>query len=204
MGDYEVAGCISGAARLSDRAGRRSKAMPRKGSSRVLPLKGVRLAPGTTTIRASQAAGKRRRRLGHGPRPHRLRLAPADRKFLADWNLIGPFDAPDMDSLTTVYPARERDRISPRRTPAKAAPTARLEEDQGRRRPGYVDLTRLVKPNETGRRLRRGLGASARATRRPSAARKRRRRAGLDQRRSGPHQSGLPGATPTRTASPCA
>jgi len=75
-------------------------------------------------------------------------LTPASRNFITQWNLIGPFDAPDMDSLTTVYPP-EKEIILDKKYPGKENQDVswrKIQAGPG----GYVDLTKLVKPSEQG------------------------------------------------------
>jgi hypothetical protein len=117
---------------------------PDKGLAR-LKLKDVFLRKGTNAVdlevvgKADASAGMDLAFVGYG-------LTPSARRFITDWNLIGPFDAPDMDTLMTVYPPeRETDLAAHYKgkggaevgwRPIKADPS------------GYVDLTELVTPNE--------------------------------------------------------
>ena len=73
-------------------------------------------------------------------------LRPEARRFVRDWNLVGPFQAADMDDLLTVYPPETEDK------PAKSYRgkgganvswrTFRAGES------GYVRLDDLIRPNE--------------------------------------------------------
>ena len=73
-------------------------------------------------------------------------LRPAARRFIRDWNLVGPFEAADMDDLPTVYqPETET-------APAKSYKgkggaevrwrTVRADDT------GYIRLDNLIRPNE--------------------------------------------------------
>jgi hypothetical protein len=75
-----------------------------------------------------------------------LSLTPSERKFITDWDLIGPFDAPDMDSLTTAYPPeREVDRV--KSYPGKGGRPVSWRRVQGSPS-GYMNLLDLVQPPE--------------------------------------------------------
>jgi hypothetical protein len=144
MGDYEVAGCITGAKRLKlEPAVFKGYAAEREFD--ILPIKGLRLEPGQTGLilqaaaRDAAASGSELGLIGY-------RLAPANRRFLADWNLAGPFDAPDMDSLTTVYPPENGVDLAAT-YPGKGGAAARWKKIKAAAS-GYVDLTRLMQPNE--------------------------------------------------------
>jgi hypothetical protein len=73
-------------------------------------------------------------------------LKPAARRFIRDWNLVGPFEAADMDDLPTVYPPETET------APAKSYKgkhgasvswrTFKADDT------GYVRLDNLIKPNE--------------------------------------------------------
>ncbi|HMA52923.1 MAG TPA: glycoside hydrolase family 172 protein [Acidobacteriota bacterium] len=73
-------------------------------------------------------------------------LRPAARRFIRDWNLAGPFNAADMDDLSTVYPPETET------APAKsykgkdgaAVGWRTFRADAS----GYVRLDDLIRPNE--------------------------------------------------------
>jgi hypothetical protein len=144
MGNVSAADIVSGAARAPLPAAVFSGYAPEKTLAK-LSLKDILLREGTNTVvlkvmgKAEKSAGMDMAVVGFG-------LTPSARRFVMDWNLIGPFDAPDMDSLTVAYPPeKETDLSAPykgkgnvevRWRPIKADPS------------GYVGLTELVKPNE--------------------------------------------------------
>lgn len=68
-----------------------------------LPLKNVRLYPGDNRI-TLEVTGKFDQASGSELAFVHMRKVPSDRRFIVDWNLIGPFDAPDMSYLQTAYP----------------------------------------------------------------------------------------------------
>jgi hypothetical protein len=75
-----------------------------------------------------------------------LSLVPADRRFVTEWRLAGPFEAPDMDSLAVVYPP-EKEIAFDRTYADKGGLEARWK--RGVARPdGSFDLTEVFQPNE--------------------------------------------------------
>ncbi len=75
-----------------------------------------------------------------------LRIRPAARRFNREWNLIGPFPAPDMNDLQTPFPP-ERE-FEPGKT-YPGVDGAEVGWRKIRAEPeGYIDLRRLVRPNE--------------------------------------------------------
>ena len=111
----------------------------------ILTLKGVRLDPGENTV-ALRVAGKAEASLGMEAGFLGISLAPSGRNFLSDWNLVGPFDAPDMDYLTVPYPP-EADSDLARAYVGKgkaAVAWRKINADPT----GYVRLAELVTPNE--------------------------------------------------------
>lgn len=75
-----------------------------------------------------------------------LTVSPSSRRFITDWNLIGPFDAPDMSYLQISYPPereldlrkkyRGKDNLEVQWKKIRAAES------------GFVPLERLLQPNE--------------------------------------------------------
>jgi len=110
-----------------------------------LSLKDVPLQKGTNTIalrvvgKAEKSAGSDMAFVGYG-------LTPGVRRFIMAWNIIGPFDAPDMDSLTFAYPPeKETNPEAHYKGKGNAEVGWRpIEADPS----GYVDLTKLATPNE--------------------------------------------------------
>ncbi len=77
-----------------------------------------------------------------------LALSPYKPRFITEWNVIGPFDAPDMTALTTVYPPEKDlalDKASRGKNGAEVK-WARLQAEGS----GYIRLDDKIKPNENG------------------------------------------------------
>lgn len=93
-----------------------------------------------------EAAGKDARAAGQDIFFVGYALRPEARRFIRDWNLVGPFEAADMDDLPTVYPPE-----------TEAAPAKSYRGKDGARvswrtvradETGYVRLDDLIEPNE--------------------------------------------------------
>jgi hypothetical protein len=144
MGDFEVAGCVSGASRIkTGPAAFKGYAADRVFA--ILPLKGLRLESGQTSL-TLQVTGHDAASAGSEIGLIGYRLAPAARKFLTEWNLSGPFDAPDMDSLTTVFPPENGIDLNAT-YPGKSGKPAGWKKIKAPAS-GYIDLNPLVQPNE--------------------------------------------------------
>lgn len=75
-----------------------------------------------------------------------LSLFPSFRKFIREWNILGPFDAPDLESLQKVYPPEtelDLEKEYPGKGGTSLAWVAAAAEESG-----YVRLERLLQPNE--------------------------------------------------------
>jgi hypothetical protein len=105
MGDFEAAGLLSGGApaKLGPAF---FKGFAREREFGIFSLKNVKLEPGPSTL-ILRGTGKDAASRGYDLGLIGYRLQPSDRRFVVDWNLLGPFDAPDMDSLTMVYPPED-------------------------------------------------------------------------------------------------
>jgi hypothetical protein len=73
-------------------------------------------------------------------------LKPKAPRFVRDWNLVGPFDAADMDDLPTVYPPETEAAPAPAYK-GKNGATVRWQTFRAGE-PGYVRLDDLIRPNE--------------------------------------------------------
>lgn len=110
-----------------------------------LALEGLLLDAGENTL-VLEAAGKDALAAGRDIFFVGYALTPEARRFIRDWNLVGPFEAADMDDLPTVFPPETE------AEPAKSYPgkdgarvswrTVRADES------GYVRLDDLIEPNE--------------------------------------------------------
>jgi hypothetical protein len=75
-----------------------------------------------------------------------LVLSPRAPKFITEWNIIGPFDAPDLTFLTTVYPPEKDlalDKVCRGKNDAEVKWSRLKAEDSG-----YMRLENRIKPNE--------------------------------------------------------
>ncbi len=68
-----------------------------------LTLKNVRLYSGQNHLEL-EVTGKSPLAIGSELAFVNMSRVPSDRRFITDWNLIGPFDAPDMSYLQEAYP----------------------------------------------------------------------------------------------------
>ncbi len=75
-----------------------------------------------------------------------LSLKPSSRRFVSDWNLVGPFNAADMNDLQTVYPP-EKDIDFAKKYPGKNGMEVGWRTVQADDK-GYVKLNQLVQPDE--------------------------------------------------------
>ncbi|RFT16314.1 MAG: hypothetical protein OP8BY_1918 [Candidatus Saccharicenans subterraneus] len=75
-----------------------------------------------------------------------VNLIPARQNFALDWYLIGPFDAPDMNNLTTVYPPEQEIKLNRSYQGKGGLPVAWKQVKAPAS--GYVALSQLVQPNE--------------------------------------------------------
>jgi hypothetical protein len=73
-------------------------------------------------------------------------LKPAARRFIRDWNLVGPFEAADMDDLPTVYPP-ETETAPAKSYKGKSGASVSWRTFKADDT-GYVRLDNLIKPNE--------------------------------------------------------
>src|SRR4030065_177999 len=72
--------------------------------------------------------------------------ARAARRFITDWLLIGPFDAPDMDYLPVAYPP-EKEIALDKRYPGKGGTEAAWKKAAALP-DGSLNLNELFRPNE--------------------------------------------------------
>jgi hypothetical protein len=110
-----------------------------------LTLPGVRLGEKANSI-VFRVTGKNEKALGADLAFVGLSLVPAERRFITDWLLVGPFEAPDMDSLAVAYPPEKEISLDKRYAGKGGSPAA---WKKGVARPdGSIDLNEILKPNE--------------------------------------------------------
>ena len=76
-----------------------------------LTLKNVRLYPGENHLKL-EVIGKSPQASGSELSFVNMSIVPSDRRFIIDWNLIGPFDAPNMSFLQAAYPPEKEIEMS--------------------------------------------------------------------------------------------
>jgi hypothetical protein len=109
-------------------------------------LDDLRFEQAGTNQMTLEVAGKDARSAGHDLFFVGFSLRPSARRFIREWNLVGPFHAADMDDLQTVYPPETE--TAPAKSykgkdgAAVAWRTFRADES------GYVRLDNLIRPNE--------------------------------------------------------
>ena len=144
MGNFEVIYGITGAGRIKlGPVSFRGYAKEREFA--ILSLKGLHLEPGLNSL-SLQVTGRDAASQGFDIGLIGYRLAPAERKFIADWNLIGPFDAPDMDALMVACPPEHETDLSRKYFGKAGRETSwrKIKADPA----GYVRLNNLVQPDE--------------------------------------------------------
>lgn len=108
-------------------------------------VKDLVLEPGPNTL-IFEAAGKDVRSAGHDVFFVGFGLKPAARRFVREWNLVGPFQAADMDDLPTVYPPETEAQPAKSYKGKNGAEVAWRVFRAGES--GYVRLDDLFRPNE--------------------------------------------------------
>jgi hypothetical protein len=143
MGDFEPAVLLSGSA-LVKISPSLFKGYAKEREFAVFSLKNVELQPGTSTL-ILNGTGKDSASRGRDLGLIGYRLQPSDRRFIVDWNLIGPFDAPDMDSLTMGYPPEDALDLGAVYKGKNGLPAA---SKKVRGRPsGFMALAEMMKPD---------------------------------------------------------
>jgi D-arabinan exo alpha-(1,3)/(1,5)-arabinofuranosidase (non-reducing end) len=108
-------------------------------------VEGLLLGAGENAL-VFEIAGKDAASAGHDLFFVGYALRPSARRFIEEWDLVGPFPAADMDDLSTVYPPEtETEPAKSYQGKNGAAVRWRTVRADGA---GYVRLDDLVKPNE--------------------------------------------------------
>ncbi|MGZ7066111.1 MAG: glycoside hydrolase family 172 protein, partial [Candidatus Aminicenantales bacterium] len=117
----------------------------REGQLSAVTLKDILLDAGPNSL-FFQAAGKDEKAAGQEIAFVGMSLNPSSRRFILEWNLIGPFQAADMNDLQTVYPPeKETDFAKKYKGKNEAEVGWRTVQADAT---GYVRLDSLVQPNE--------------------------------------------------------
>jgi hypothetical protein len=117
----------------------------KEGQLSAVTLKDILLDAGPNSLYL-QAAGKEEKAAGQEIAFVGMSLTPSSRRFILEWNLIGPFQAADMNDLQTVYsPEKETDFAKKYKGKNEAEVGWRTVQADAA---GYVRLDSLVQPNE--------------------------------------------------------
>ncbi len=117
----------------------------REGQLSAVTLKDILLEAGPNSL-YFQAAGKDEKAAGQEIAFVGMSLNPSSRRFILEWNLIGPFQAADMNDLQTVYPPeKETDFAKKYKEKNEAEVGWRTVQADAT---GYVRLDSIVQPNE--------------------------------------------------------
>jgi hypothetical protein len=117
----------------------------REGQLVALTLKDILLEAGSNSL-FFEAAGKDEKAAGMEIAFVGLSLDPSSRRFITEWNLIGPFHAADMNDLQTVYPPEKEADFAKKYKGKNEAEVGWRTVQAGPA--GYVRLDELVRPNE--------------------------------------------------------
>jgi len=110
-----------------------------------LSFAGVLLEGEANTI-SLRVTGKNEKALGADMAFVGLSLVPAERRFITEWLLAGPFDAPDMDYLSVAYPPEKKIALDERYRGKGGAEVA--WKKVGALANGSLNLNDLFQPNE--------------------------------------------------------
>jgi len=112
-----------------------------------IAAKNIRLYLGENTL-VLEVIGKAPQASGSELAFVSLNFEPSDRRFITDWNLIGPFDAPDMSYLQVAYPP-EREIDFSKTYPGKG--NSPLQWRKIKAEPsGFMRLENRIIPSERG------------------------------------------------------
>jgi hypothetical protein len=110
-----------------------------------ISLKDIRLYPGKSTL-ILEAAGKASESQGRDMAFISTAKTPSQRRFISEWHLIGPFDAPDMTYLQTAYPPEKEIDLKKK----YEGKESRIAEWKKIKTPhaGFIDPAKYIKPTE--------------------------------------------------------
>jgi hypothetical protein len=110
-----------------------------------LSLPNVLLGEGANMIRF-RVTGKNEKAQGEEFAFVGMSLTPASPRFVTEWNLIGPFDAPDMSFLHVAYPPEKESALQERYPGKNGLEIGWKRVNAGPA--GFMDLNKLFQPNE--------------------------------------------------------
>jgi hypothetical protein len=108
-------------------------------------IEGLLLEAGENVL-AFEVEGKDARSAGHDLFFVGYGLRPEGRRFVREWNLVGPFQASDMDDLPTVYPP-ETEAVRAKSYKGKGGAAVAWRTFRAAET-GHVRLDDLIRPNE--------------------------------------------------------
>jgi hypothetical protein len=111
----------------------------------VMTIKNVELTENETTF-ILEAVQKEAKANGYDLAIVGCNLLPTRQNFALDWNIIGPFDAPDMGYLSTAFPPEQEIAFS-KAYPGKNNQSVTWKQIKALPS-GYVPLNQLLQPNE--------------------------------------------------------
>ena len=116
----------------------------REGHLAALTLRDILLESGTGSL-VFEAAGKDDKAAGMEIALVGLTLSPSVRRFIPEWNIIGPFQAADMNDLLTVYPPEKETDLTKRYKGKNDLEVGwrTIQAEPG----GYIRLDTAVQPN---------------------------------------------------------
>lgn len=144
MGNFKISGLKAGENSLPLESGTFEGYSPDKKIDKLI-LNNVLLRSGVNEI-TFQVTGKDARSNGMELAFVGMTRSPSLRRFIDEWNLIGPFDAPDMTYLHTAYPP-EREILLKKKYTGKndlVLEWKRIQAEES----GFINLARLLHPNE--------------------------------------------------------
>lgn len=113
----------------------------------ILKMQNVRLYKGKNTL-VLKITGSSSQSQGMEAGFVSLGMIPANRLFITEWNLISPFDAPDMTYLQTSYPPENEIDLSKQYSGKNGVSVGweKIQADQT----GYIRLENRINPPENG------------------------------------------------------
>jgi hypothetical protein len=112
-----------------------------------LTLRNIPLTPGKNQLKM-EITGKFSKATGSEMAFVGMSKKPSDRRFIIDWNLIGPFDAPNMSYLQVAYPPEKEIDLS-QTYRGKGEVPLRWKKIQAEPS-GFIRLENRVSPSERG------------------------------------------------------
>jgi hypothetical protein len=144
MGNFSISGLNRGESNLLHKSETFEGYSPHKKIDK-LTLNNVLLQSGVNEI-TFQVTGKAARSEGRELAFVGMTRSPSLRRFIKEWNLIGPFDAPDMAYLYTAYPPEKEIALKKkyRGKNNQMLEWKRIQAEES----GFINLQKLLEPKE--------------------------------------------------------